>query len=160
MKVRQRVYLSVHSNEFLPERISADLGLTADESRLRGSRILGPPPAPRHHMWSLFSGAPETSRLDDHFAALFARLSPASEAIRRLAESGKHEVCIAVVRYFDPGPEDDAVLAARTAGLAPDIEILRGQHPLLGFGLDSKQVSWLGRLGVSIDFDEYGDEYE
>jgi hypothetical protein len=105
MKVRQRVYLSVHSNEFLPERISADLGLTADESRLRGSRELGPPPVPRDHMWSLFSGAPDTSTLHDHFAALFGRLSPASEAIRRLAESGKHEVCIQVVRYFDPGPE-------------------------------------------------------
>jgi hypothetical protein len=160
MKVRQRVYLSVHSSDLTPERIDAELGLSADESRLLGSKKVGPPPVPRYHIWNLFSGAPDASSLRDHFSVLFERMMPASDAIAKLAGSGKADVIVQVVRYFDPGPEDEAILAARDAGLPPDIEILRGQHPLLGFYFDREQLAWLGRLGVGVDFDEYGDEHE
>lgn len=40
------------------------------------------------------------------------------------------------------------------------LERLRGQRALLGFQLDPEILGLAARLGVEIDFDVYGDEYE
>lgn len=160
MRVRQRVYLSVSSETMPPERITADLCLTPDKTSARGSKSLGPPPLPRHHLWALFSGLPDTARLDDQLTSLLARMAPAFEALRAMVLGGDAQVSVQVVRYFEPGPEDSDVIEARDAKLHAGLEILRGQHPLLGFHLEAEQLARLGSLGLSIDFDEYGDEHE
>ena len=160
MKVRQRVYLSVHSNRFTPDRINSELGLMADDSSVRGSRDGGSPPVPRQHIWKLYSGASDTSSVDVHLAALFERITPAFDALKKFVEHGEHSALIQIVWYFEPGAEDDTVLAAHGRSEPSDVHILRGQHPLLGFGLQVELISRLASLGLAVDFDEYGDEYE
>jgi hypothetical protein len=160
MKVRQRVYFLATSDALTPEEISAHLGMMADLTSLRGSKRLGPPPLPRRHLWELRSLTPENARLDEQITALLDRLSPMMSVICSLAADGKIDIGIQVVRYFDPGPEDEAVLKAREDQIPLGLTILGGQHPRLGFHLGAEDIARLAALGVSIDFDEYGDEYE
>jgi hypothetical protein len=61
-----------------------------------------------------------------------------------------------VVRRFEAGAEDEHIVEpGRSVGR---LERLRGQHPLLGFGLDRDILDLATRLGVGFGFDEYGDE--
>lgn len=58
--------------------------------------------------------------------------------------------------FLDRAP----VLKAREDQIPLGLTILGGQHPRLGFHLGAEDIARLAALGVSIDFDEYGDEYE
>ena len=144
----------------LPDRITAELGLTPDETAVRGSKQPGPPPLPRHHLWLLSSGVSETARLDDQLEALLERLRPSLEALHRLRSSSDVEAGLSIVRHFEPGPEAQDVLASRDANVPTELQVLRGQHPLLGFHLDERLLATLATAGLSLDFDEYADEFE
>jgi hypothetical protein len=91
---------------------------------------------------------------------LFERIGGAARTIREFAASAPGNIGVCVVRRFEAGEEDDSVLVARAAQLPPGVEILRGQHPLLGFSLADQQIAKLASFGLGVDFDEYGDEYE
>src|SRR5262245_45349890 len=106
-----------------------------DEVRLMGSRHPGPPPVPRTHTWRLNSGAgSDELTLDEHFGSLLARVAGSASRLRDLIESGEVDAAIQVVRRFTPGPEDRRVSEPRR--YVGDYERLRGQHPLVGFGIE------------------------
>ena len=158
MRVRQYVYFGIASEALTPDAISAAVGLQPDESRPKGSRRPGPPPIPRRHLWKLRSGVPETADLNDHFAALVAKLAGYEDRIEALLDTEDADGGFQVVRHFDPGPEDEAII--EPGRLVDGFERLRGQHPLLSFHLEEEWLAVAVKLGGGIDFDEYGDEYE
>lgn len=159
MKVRQYVYLGLSSDTVDPGTISERLGLMPDEVKLMGSRHPGPPPLPRTHMWRLNSGTGSDERtLDEHFQSLLARLTGSASKLRELTVSGEVDAVIQIVRHFTPGPEDRRISEpGRHRG---DFERLRGQHPLVGFGIEAGLITYAAEAGIGFDFDEYGDEDE
>ena len=160
MRGRQRAFLAIVSDDLEPDEIGRALGIAADHTAPRGSIRSDPAPVPKRHVWQLFSGKPETARLDDHVAALLDRLRPIRDALRALQKSRRIDAGVVVGRHFDPGPESEEVLAEREKRLSEGLTALRGQHPLLGFHLDAEQLAELAALGLGLGLDEYGDEYE
>lgn len=158
MQVRQYAYFGISSSTITPEDITAAVGLQPDRARPMGSRSEGPPPFPRFHLWDLRSECPDTADLNAHFTSIVSRLRGSEDRIRAFLASADGDGQITVVRKFDPGPEDQAII--EPGRLVDGLERLRGQHPLLGFHLDADVLNLAVRLGVEIDFDEYGDEYE
>jgi Domain of unknown function (DUF4279) len=159
VKVRQYVYLGLKSDTVDPGTISERLGLMPDEVKLMASKHPGPPPVPRTHLWRLNSGVgSDEVALDEHFDSLLARVSGSASRIRELIESGQVDAVIQVVRHFTPGPEDPRI--SEPGGHLEGYERLRGQHPLVGFGIESGLVAYAAEAGITFDFDEYGDEDE
>jgi hypothetical protein len=158
VKVRQYVYHGIKSDGVDPGVISERLGLLPDEVKLMGSKHQGPPPTPRCHLWRLNSGAATDEPLDDHFAALRARLGDSASRLRNLQETDEVTAVIQVVRSFEPGPEDRHT--SEPGRFVGDIERLGGQHPLVGFDISHDLVSYAAEAGIGFDFDEYSDEDE
>jgi hypothetical protein len=101
----------------------------------------------------------EAAPLDEHFAALLSRVRPHEKTIRDFLHEGEAFGVIQIVRHFEPGREADEVLSPvleRSDGL----EHVRGQHPLVGFHLGADITSFVSRVGIELDFDEYADEFE
>lgn len=157
MRVWQVAYVGVWSETLTPAMITERLGLVADETREKGARREDPP-VPRKHSWRLNSDLPHEERIDAHLERLLERLAPASDAIKALTVSGLADVSLQFVRHFETGPEDEDVLAAREASVPEGLRVLRGQHPALGFHLSVEVLARIAALGLSIGFDEYGDE--
>jgi hypothetical protein len=157
VKVRQYAYFGIRSDTLEPHVVTTRLGFEPDNARRKGSRQPGPPPAPRVNLWDVASGLLDTEPLDAHFDALLTRLMPHTDSIKRLLADGEATGVLQVVRFTEPGPEDEAIIEP-TSG--PDWERLGGQHPLLGFHLNTDVLRLAVDLGVEIDFDEYGDEHE
>jgi hypothetical protein len=134
------------------------VGLIPDEVNLMASRHPGPKLVPRTHLWKLASGLPGTKALDEHFAALLAKLEGSAPRVRHLLDGGEASGCISVARYFEPGPEDREIIEPGQRG--PGWERLRGQHPLVGFQILPALISYVADAGLWFDFDEYGDEDE
>ena len=158
MRVRQYACFSISSPSVPPDEITSRLLLEPDEAKPKGSRIGGPSPVPRVHLWKMMSGRADTSPLDEHFAALLARLEPREQEIQTFLSSSDAHGWIRAVRRFEAGAEDDNIV--EPGRLVGGLERLRGQHPLLGFALDVRIVELAARMHVGFDFDEYGDEYE
>jgi Domain of unknown function (DUF4279) len=158
MRVRQYACFRISSPSVSPHEITSRLLLEPDEVKPKGSRIAGPSPVPRVHLWKMMSGCADTSPLDEQFAALVARLEPREREIQRFLSSSDAQGWILAVRRFEAGAEDDAIV--EPGRLLGGLERLRGQHPLLGFALDGRIVELAARMHVGFDFDEYGDEYE
>ena len=139
--------------------ISERLGLIPTETKLMGSRHLGPPPIPRCHLWQLDSGVESHELpLDDHLRSLVTRLGDSAVRVRNLARDGEASATIQVVRYFEPGPEDR--LISEPGRHVGDLERLRGQHPLVGFEIEPGLIEYAAQAGIGFDFDEYADEDE
>jgi len=155
MRVRQRASLRVSSNLLDPGQISALVGVDPHETKLRGSRSPGPPPLPRFHLWHFNSGLADDLRLDEHLGRLVGTVSAHADGFREVASTPETNVWLSVVRYFEEGPED---FDEATYGLPADspFERLSGQHPFLGWGLDTEQLALLGQTGIGLDVDEYG----
>jgi hypothetical protein len=154
MKVYQYAYLLVTSTELDPGILSERIGLMPDRVKLMGFRQSSPKPIPRFHMWQLDSGVAERDvPLADHLSSLAARLNGSAARLRTLVDSGEAEGVVSVVRRFEPGPADLAPLELPTG-----FERLSGQHRLLGFAVPPELVSYIVAAGISLDFDEYGDE--
>jgi len=155
MRVRQGGYLSLWSDDLLPDAMTAIVGTPPDIAKPRGSRRPGPPPVPRGHIWQLHSGIPEDRPLEEHFDVLCLKIAAIGEGILELRQRDEDlGAGVNVVRYFNEGPED---FDEATWGVEmPGFEHVGGQHPLLGFHLELEHLRLLGSLGLSIDFDEYG----
>ena len=158
VRVRQYVCFAISSPSIPPDAITGLLLLEADEVKPKGSRIAGPSPVPRAHLWKLMSGRADTSSLIEHIAALMAKLEPREHEIQTLLSSSDADGWIRAVRRFGAGAEDDDIV--EPGRLVGGLERLRGQHPLLGFALDHRTIELAARMHVGFDFDEYGDEYE
>lgn len=156
-KIAQYAYFELYSSRITPEAITSMIGLIPTETAVMGSMRSGPMVVPVENIWKLCSGKPDDSRLDDHFEALLALLSPHLDRIGALTEGGEVGACLTVVRRFEPEPEDQAVLERY---VQPGFDRLRGQHPLVGFVLTPQLLRFLSATGASVDFDEYCDEYE
>lgn len=159
MKVRQYVYLGVRSELLDPGIISQRLSLIPSQTKLMGSRHLGPPPIPRCHLWQLDSGVESRELpLDDHFRSLLTRLGDSAIRVRDLVRDDLATATIEVVRHFEAGPEDRHISEpGRRVG---DLERLRGQHPLVGFGIEPGLLAYAALAGIAFEFDEYADEDE
>ncbi len=142
-----------------PDAITSRVQLVPDETKAKGSRIAGPTPVPRFHLWTVKSGCPETADLNAHLSALAAKIEPYARLIRTFLDSSEADGQFSIVRKFEAGPELDAIVDVGRYGPG-NLERLRGQHPLLGFHLDREVIDLATSLGVDFDFDEYGDEFE
>jgi hypothetical protein len=154
VRIRQRVYLSVKSDTLAPPEISELLGLAPTEAKAMGSSdpVRG---TPRCHLWSLASGVGQAAPLCDHFDALLPILRSHEEALRVVSRHASTIIDLVVVRYFDDGEEE---FDEATYGLNPDEGVVRlsGQHPFLGWALESADIDLLSACGVGLDIDEYG----
>ncbi len=157
--VRQYAYFGMSSLLADPDSMTHAVGLIPDETKRLGSTRDWPQPMPRAHLWKLHSGVADCRPLDEHFAALLAKVKPQVPRIREFLASSDVHARFEVVRSFTPGPEDQQVLADNTVEI-PGMERMSGQHRLLGFVVDESMARLAVELGVYIDFDEYGDEDE
>ena len=82
MGIRQRAYLRLASDGRPPDEITALVGVQPDSSKLRGSRVTGPPPLPRSHPWLLESGVSDQAPLSSHLDALLPRLVEIANGMR------------------------------------------------------------------------------
>jgi hypothetical protein len=153
VRVRQRAYLSVKSETLSPPEISELLGLEPTEAKAMGSSdsVHGP----RCHLWSLASRVGQAAPLQDHLDALLPILRSHKDAFLAVGGQESTMIDLVVVRYFDDGEEE---FDEATYGLNPDEEVVRlsGQHPFLGWALESGDIELLSACGVGLDIDEYG----
>lgn len=148
MKVRQRCYLAIKSETIDPDEIACLLGMTFDRSQRRASKA-EQPPRPVANTWVL--DAPDDLGVDEQIPSLLDRIDPIAEDLRSLLERSDVDGVIEVVREFGhPEGQDEE------DGRRGDLIKLRGQHQLLGFALEAEVLARLVRLGLSLDFDEYG----
>lgn len=154
MRIRQRAYLSVKSETLSPSKISEMLGLEPTQAQVQGSSdpLRG---TPRCHLWSLASGVSQSAPVHDHLNALLPILRSHQEALRAVSRRESTMIYLVVVRYFDEGGEE---FDEATYGLNPDEDVVRlsGQHPFLGWALQSADIELLSECGVGLDVDEYG----
>lgn len=154
MRIRQRAYLSVKSEALAPPKISELLGLEPTEAKTMGS---SDPlrDTPRCHLWSLASGVSQSAPVHDHLDALLPILRSHQEALRDVSRHESTMIYLVVVRYLDEGEEE---FDEATYGLNPDEDVVRlsGQHPFLGWALQSADIELLSACGVGLDIDEYG----
>jgi hypothetical protein len=154
VRIRQRVYLSVKSGSLAPSEISELLGLEPTEAKAMSSSdpVRG---TPRCHLWSLASGVGQAAPLRDHLDALLPILRSHEDALRVVSRRESTILDLVVVRYFDDGEEE---FDEATYGLNPDEGVVRlsGQHPYLGWALESADIELLSACGIGLDVDEYG----
>ena len=110
---------------------------------------------PRCHLWSLASGVGQAAPLRDHLDALLPVLRSHDDALRVVSRHESTIIDLVIVRYFEDGEED---FDEATYGVNPTEGIVRlsGQHPFLGWTLDSAEMELLSACGVGLDIDEYG----
>ncbi|MBX3160029.1 MAG: DUF4279 domain-containing protein [Deltaproteobacteria bacterium] len=148
MRIRQRAYFAVKSDRLSAAEITARLGLGPDESTVRGSRVADPP-RPALHAWTI--RCDRAVRVDEQLGELMARLAPVRAALTTLLAEGHYGV-LQVVRHL-ADPEGDL---ERHPQRDDDLEVLEGQHQLLGWHLDRAMIEFLVETGVELDVDEYG----
>lgn len=149
----QYAYFSLTSDEVTAAEISAELGLEADEVRVRGSRTVDPA-RPACHAWLIYSRRPGLP-LDDHITEVLDRIRPVAAVVRALVNGGRVEADLQIVRYFnDQDGQDDLPDPWEEDGHT--YEKLPGQHHMLGWFIQREQLELLVRMGAAIDADEYG----
>jgi hypothetical protein len=152
MRIRQRAYFAVKSDRLDPDAIAARLGLAPDEATVRGTRSADPP-RPALHAWTI--RCDRAVRVDEQIAEVLARLAPVREALTTLlAESNTYGV-LQVVRYFDD-PEGEPEHHPGAPDGIDGLEVVSGQHQMLGWHLDRSTIEFLVETGVELDVDEYG----
>jgi hypothetical protein len=82
VRVRQRAYLLVASEDLDPGVVSERLGIDPDETKLRHSRTHQLPP---RHLWIRRSGLDEARPLDEHLRVLLDLVAEHRESIRETA---------------------------------------------------------------------------
>jgi hypothetical protein len=153
VKVNQYAYLLITSEALDPGLISERMGMMPDRVKLMGARDPGPPPIPRFHMWHLYSGVDDRAvPLGAHLLSLAARVKGTEECLRALVDSGEVRGVVSIVRRFEAGPIGQP--SEDPTGFAK----LAGQHRLLGFGVPSELLNYVIAAGITLDFDEYGEE--
>jgi hypothetical protein len=156
-KITQYAEFVLTSRTILPNVLTERIGVQPDEARSVQPRIRGSQAVPLRHVWKVASGVSRKERLDAHVEALFTRLLPYADRLREVTSDGEVSAVLSVVRCFDPGPEEPQLLQRREI---EGLEIMRGQHPLVGFELKKSWLEFFAHVRASASFDEYCDEYE
>lgn len=147
----------IWSSKVTAEEIDERLDIADGQVTARGSKVAGPPPLPRFHMWELKSDLPDTERIDQHLKQLFGKLHPSERVLKDLLATNHDMVAqLQVVRYFDEGPDDYA--DAPVPGVEeppPNWALVPGQHRLLGMVLSAEWIAFLHNVGANLQFDEY-----
>ncbi|MCP9948405.1 DUF4279 domain-containing protein [Actinomadura madurae] len=155
MRVSQYVYFALKSTRVPATEISARLGIEADESKVRGSR-LARPPRPVAHTWRIVCRRPGLT-VDEQIAQVVDRLFEHAERIGALAleldgaGEGWPAATLQVVRMFEHPDGEEEDRPAPVGGL----EKLPGQHQLLGWHLDGRVLEFLRLTRAELDIDEY-----
>lgn len=131
-KVRQFCYFWIASKDVSAEEITEALGMTPDQTKVRGSRRTEPTPVPVDHAWDLVCDRHD--RIEDQATEVLARIEPVAERVRLLTERGDVEAGLTMVRYFDDSD---------------------GRPDAVGWWLTREQVSLLAKMRASIQADEY-----
>jgi len=149
MRIAQYVYFGIRSDTVTPQKVTAALLVEPDESWIRGEkdpdRVI-----PRHHGWYVRCDLPGLC-VDDQFAAVMQRMTPALPALDRLLDDQPDiTTVVRVVRKFGEGEEEEVS--------DPDdrLQKLAGQHQLLGWHLDRAALDFIQRTRAELDVDEYG----
>jgi hypothetical protein len=171
MRIDQFAYLALISPSLPAEAITAAVGLAPDRIAVRGS-IRPDPPVPVSHGWFIECKEPGL-RVDEQVTDVLGRIAPVAVRIRALVDDAGVRAVLAVVRRFgcepdaddagDSGDGDDSGDAGepehhdaiRTADGAT-LEVIPGQHQLLGWHLTAEQIAILAQVRATLDVDEYG----
>lgn len=147
MRILQYVYLGVSSEALDPDTITQRIGISPDHVAVRASTSVEPP-RPVAHQWRL--DASPRGTVDDRIADLLDRIDPCADRLAEMTATRQVTAVIEVVRYFGhpDGDEEGHEVSS--------LQKLAGQHQLLGFALGTTTLDRLVRLGLSLDFDEYG----
>lgn len=149
MRIRAIVAFVITSELLDPDEIQRRLGVTADETSRRASR-LSDPPRPRFNVCRLRS-SDATLPITDQIERVAARVRPIRHAVRQLVDDSDAAVTLSVVRYFDdPDGEEERI---EQVG---DLIKLSGQHQLLGWRLSADLLQLLVDTRAILDVDEYG----
>ena len=159
MRVRQYVCFMLSSATSTAAELSDRVGMIADRSTVRGSRVGGDQPIPRWHMWELCCDSAELP-IDKQLARLVARLAPhvatISEIVRQLGmERPPCSATFSIVRHFDD-PEGAKEVPRQVVTGGRGLATMTGQHQLLGWHLDRETLQFILGIGAAIDVDEYG----
>lgn len=151
MRIKQRCYFAVWSEQMTAEEVTARLGMDPDHVMVRGSRMADPA-RPALHSWSVDCDEPGLC-VDEQIQRVVARLEPLADAIGALVEeliAGESGFAVLqVARFFDyPDGEED------TGDYG--VEGASGRHQLLGWHLDRRALDFLDRTHAELDIDEYG----
>ncbi|MFF2776101.1 DUF4279 domain-containing protein [Streptomyces sp. NPDC058052] len=143
MSLHQYACFALFSRHISADDMASQLGITADEVSVRGSRITEPAMVPVDHAWMVVCRDPGL-RVDEQITRVLDRLQPHTDRIsdlsRRLASTGGG-AALHVVRYFnDPG---------QTRSGAADAPNLFGWH------LDRRVLDFLSATGAELGVDEY-----
>lgn len=142
LRIRQYVYLAVCSRSIPATEMVRRIGLAADQTTVRGSKVGGERPVPRDHAWRVLNDDPGV-QVGEQLECLVKRLLPYREAIAGLAaelrsvEGDTAGAALNVVRYFDD-PEGEP------------------EDKLLGWHLSAGVLQFAAEVGAEIDIDEYG----
>jgi len=150
VKIKQYVQFVVFSDALEPEEISRRIGLAADRTATRASRISAPP-RPVTNIWELRSEGAGLA-VDEHITRLVERLQPVRNALVSLRDAPSDVTTrLEVVRYFNTDDGEDEVI-----DVANGLEKLAGQHQLLGWTLTAEVMDFFRDLGANLWVDEYG----
>jgi hypothetical protein len=159
MKVKQYVRFLLFSSTVDIEELSSRVGMPADYSEARGSRLAGKRPLPPRHRWEIRCDSPGL-RIDEQLEMVISRLRPFEAGIAALArelsaQDPRDGAVFCMVRHFDE-PEGEEEVPRHAVVRGHELESVPGQHQLLGWHIDKETLEFILRLDAEIDGDEYG----
>ena len=98
MRTGNYVYFAVKSEVMTGPVIGQRIGLAADRAKVRGSKVIGPPPHPLAHTWEIIGDEPGL-RVHDQITRVMDRIRPYQLAIRDFVSRMSRPSWI-----FDGGP--------------------------------------------------------
>jgi hypothetical protein len=155
VRVRQYASFAIHSDHLSPDEITRRVGIEPDRVAVRGSKGADPI-RPVTHLGRVESGLTRDLRIDDHLDVLVLRLWDAADRLREVIDGSRTSAGLVIVRQFGTEAAEEIDVARR--GVPEGFERLSGQHPLLGFHLDERTMSFLSHINACVDVDEYGDD--
>jgi hypothetical protein len=155
MRIKQYVSFALASHRVSGDAIAKRIGLTADQTTVRGSKLPGPRPIPRCHSWAIVCDTAGLT-VDEQIERVLDRVLPRQKAIRECVERDGCSARLQVVRYFGAWLDDDEGEDEDITVTDDGMEKLPGQHQLLGWHLRTDALAFLLHVGAEIDVDEYG----
>jgi hypothetical protein len=155
MRVHQYVYFALTSSQVSAADITARLGIKPDEVTVRGSRH-AEPPKPVCHTWRIVCRKPGLT-VDEQINRILDRLYAHADRIGELAaeldqiDASRGSSVLQVVRVFEHPDGEDEDLTSPAEGL----QMVPGQHQLLGWHLEARALEFLRRARAELDIDEY-----
>jgi Domain of unknown function (DUF4279) len=155
MRIKQYVSFALSSDHVSGHAMAKRIGLMADRTTVRGSKIAGPRPIPRCHSWAIVCDTAGLT-VDEQIERVLDRVRARQEAIRECVTTDGCSATLHVVRYLGARLDDDEGEEEDITVTDDGMEKLPGQHQLLGWHLRTDALAFLLHVGAEIDVDEYG----